>query len=109
MSNYICERNFSSAEEFLENLNPRGSLFGHYYHPGGWLYRGQMNDKPLTPSALRPTASFMRPVDEDYHGEWVTGVQTSLREQIRCEVDNLIWFVGIADSMGLPIPEDSQR
>lgn len=88
-----------SVHDFLNNLSPRGPLFG----PTGlqkWLFRGHARDEhELVPAALRKT---WRGFDEFLFP------RTTNRDQIRAEIKVLGDFFETADSIGLSIPEDTQ-
>lgn len=97
---------FTSAKEFLEALSPIGDEFGpnHLRSPRSpdWIFRGQADANwHLIPSAFRE--------DIDFPGFNDRGSMSDLKKQIRMEADALLKFLSIADSQGLPLPEDSQH
>src|SRR5712691_4268727 len=96
----------TSAADFLDALSPRGPYFRGKEGAGSTrehidvvVFRGHSDSSyQLIPSALRspsPVARF----------DW--SVPKTEAEQIRVEVGLLRRFFSLADSVGLPLPEDS--
>ncbi len=91
----------SSAEEFLDNLSPIGSRFKDISIDEQWVFRGQAQDWPLLPSALRAEGVALTPYSR---GDLRDRTERSLAER-----DVLIQFFEIADRRGLVLPDDSQQ
>jgi FRG domain len=97
----------TGANEFLDQLSPRGPRFvgteavGSYIHlSDAWVFRGHSEDEyQLTPSALRNTDAFAK---------FGTDRCDDNTSQIMAEMDVLRRFFNLADATGLPLPEDSQ-
>jgi hypothetical protein len=90
----------TSAQEFLDALSPIGPYFQSVKLDDPWLFRGQGQDYPLLPSALRKDsklASLTHRDTSDYH------------ERRRAEQEIVIQFFEIADKRGLMLPDDSQQ
>jgi hypothetical protein len=92
-----------TAEELLEALSPASEYFRGADH-GDWVFRGQANANwGLSPSAFRPNPLLFDPLVADPFDEWYNA------HQMAAELHALIRFFNLADSSGLPLPEDSQR
>ena len=96
------------GEEFLDSISPRGQCFREY-GPGMWIYRGHGDaNYRLVPKALRleTRLELLGPhITDDIEKR---GRVLTAHEQAQCELDLLYHFFHIADSAGLPLPEDSQ-
>ncbi len=91
----------SSAEDFLNALNPRGPYIGDSY-PKEWVFRGHSDDRyDLVPSALREKGNMLWEIEE-------RKLHTN-DQQILAERRTLYNFFEHVDANGLPIPEDSQQ
>lgn len=97
----VVSHDCESAEAFLDALSPRGPIFGDF-SPAVWVFRGHQDDRyELVPSALRFESKELSRFC------WQSTVKHNY-EQIGSELGVLSDFFEIADSAGLPLPEDSQ-
>ena len=90
----------NTAQEFLDALSPIGSIFRNVKLDAPWLFRGQGQDYPLLPSALRKTSKLVLLTHRDISDH---------SERRRAEQDIVIRFFEIADKRGLILPDDSQQ
>ncbi len=108
-----------SAAELIEYLSPGGSAFGAtpLFHEDSWVFRGHADSSwTLTPSALRPGVRLLLPdVSNPLGASWTTLRSGSLSDdnvtnarQFESEFETLRAFFWLADSSGLPLPEDGQ-
>ncbi|MBZ5655833.1 MAG: FRG domain-containing protein [Acidobacteriia bacterium] len=103
----VVVRDCEGADDFLDQLSPRGEIFGGTESGGSrpdlgdaWIFRGVSDDSYLLiPSALRNENSFLK-----FGGQRCTDNDS----QIRAEIGILRQFFNLADANGLPLPEDSQ-
>jgi hypothetical protein len=103
----VVTRDYKSADRFLDQLAPRGPLFGGTEAVGSkanrgdaWVFRGHSDDRYfLIPSAFRGEKAFSK---------FDSRLCDSNESQIRAEVEILRRFFNLADANGLPLPEDSQ-
>ena len=103
----VLVQDCAGADEFLNQLSPRGPLFGgteavgsHTHLGDAWVFRGHADDDyQLTPSAFRGIDAFSRFDNRQCIDN---------ESQIRAEMDILRRFFNLADANGLPLPEDSQ-
>ncbi len=97
----VVSHDCESAEAFLDALSPRGTIFGGF-SPGLWVFRGHTDDRyELVPSALRFESKELSRFC------WNSTVKRNY-DQIMSELSVIGGFFEIADSAGLPLPEDSQ-
>ncbi len=105
MKSLVKQIDVRIADDFLDLLSSRSSLFGGYYEPNAWIFRGCPDAKhTLIPSALRQNVQLF------VHDQqmWSTGVRQTNVDQIQAEANTLLKFFNLADQNGLPLPEDSQ-
>jgi hypothetical protein len=104
---HVVNKDCQDADEFLDQLSPRGPIFGGTESGGSkpdlgdaWIFRGHADDDyVLTPSGMRRKESFSK------LGERLCRDNDS---QIRAEMGVLRQFFNLSDAAGLPLPEDSQ-
>jgi hypothetical protein len=90
----------NTSDEFLDALSRRRHGF-RGTAPRQWIFRGHADDKyPLLPSALRSGPPLLTKVDRHQ--------ATNSKEQRFLEICELDQFLETADSIGLPLPEDTQ-
>ena len=106
-----------SVDTFLNCLSPNGPIFGSVglFREGSWVFRGQADATwPLVPNALRVGANLL---GLDYHSpagmSWTqlrktSDTQVTNAVQFEAEYQTLCAFFWLADSKGLPLPEDGQ-
>jgi hypothetical protein len=100
-SKFFSEKHCVSSAEFIAALSLRSSSFKSAL-PRGWIFRGQANnDHPLIPSALRSEAQ--KTIEE-----W-SAAKPNNKNQILYERQVLKDFLKVADSIGLNLPEDTQK
>jgi FRG domain len=94
----------SKAAEFFGALQPRSTPRGSRPGLPSLLFRGHARDAwVLLPSSLRPGAFH-----KVFAAKSMFGRDPSLqRDQLANEVQVMVEFVSAADSIGLPIPDDS--
>ncbi len=103
----VSVRDCEDADDFLNQLSPRGHIFGGTESGGSrpdlgdaWIFRGHSDDDyRLVPTALRHEESFLK-----FGGRRCTDNES----QIRAEIEVLKQFFNLSDANGLPLPEDSQ-
>jgi hypothetical protein len=90
-----------TANEFLNTLSRRGPIFRGIL-PRQWLFRGHEDDQTyqLVPSALRNNSQLLL----ERSNLPITDSESQRFQEI-CELDA---FFTTADSIGLPLPEDTQ-
>jgi hypothetical protein len=94
----------ATAAEFLTALDPAQPLWERVPHDQdgrsthGWIFRGQPDDEPLVPTALR------RDAEEKF--AQVLGARRPPLDQLRLEYWTLLEFITATDAAGLPIPND---
>jgi len=90
-----------TAAQFMTALSPRGPAYSSAL-PRGWIFRGHSNDVfKLVPTALRNESKELL--------ELVLYSIANNEEQQSAEQRVLVNFLEVADSIGLHIPEDTQR
>jgi hypothetical protein len=95
-----------SAHEFLDAISPRGRFFSQFA-PDDWVFRGHgRNCFVLTPSALREDGITRLSEFCDLPEATMPGRLNI--DQIWAEVKAIEKFFWLADTCGLPLPEDSQ-
>ena len=102
----------STVSEFLEKIDFRNELFGQNAQRGDWIYRGHSDVKyRLVPSVLRPGVRLKDICREAGGlGDWVLIDHSEIENIVlwAFETRTLKEFFELADSAGLPLPEDSQ-
>lgn len=96
---------YDSAQEFLDDLSSRGTLFGKYpRHQKEWVFRGHGSDRfSLIPKALRPSER-----DRLYELAQLEPPQGSEAElnasQLKAEIELIERFIRRCDDYGLRVP-----
>ena len=89
----------TSLEEFISNLRPNSLLWDNNIKD--WIFRGQRDANwHLIPKAFRPDTAM----SFKYHN--IRGISQNKRHQFEDELNLLLDFVEMADSLGLRIPGD---
>ncbi len=97
----VATTSCSDPEEFLAALSPRSRFYSSLF-PRGWVSRGHSDETfLLLPSALRDESRELENLA-------LHSIKTN-KDQVRAEKAVLSRFLQIADSIGLSIPEDTQR
>src|SRR6266404_2335880 len=92
-----------TADQFLDSLSPRGKYFREERSPDSYVFRGYADQRyKLVPAALRLGERIYTSAGWREVGCW------NNEEQIRAELWTIERFFRMADSNGLPLPEDSQ-
>ena len=92
-----------TADEFLDSLSPRGKHFGGEHSWESYIFRGHGDQRyQLLPTALRLGTPILTSSGWHEVGCWNNDEQTQAE---LCTIDG---FFRLADSSGLPLPEDSQ-
>lgn len=90
----------TGVEQLLEVLRPTYQLWRD--NPGAWVFRGQRDATwHLIPTAFRPDTDM----SFEYHN--IRGMSLNKRHQFEDELNLLLQFVKMADSLALKIPGDS--
>ena len=93
-----------TAEELLDALSLRGEYLKVRLAPRQWLFRGQGQNWPLLPTALRKSIPLMtQPMKWQESGDWTN------EQQIDAEITTLSGFFWLADANGLQVPEEGLR
>ncbi len=99
---YYREYAYDTAEDFLDNLMPKGFTYDEEDYITGWIYRGQADAKwDLRPSALRSKVLLM-----DHQNGWKSFSDRTYFEQIRAELLTITHFFLVADEIGFPFSTD---
>ena len=97
----VRTKHCQTTREFLAALSPRGRQFPSM-QPGEWIYRGHQDDTyELIPSALRIASKEFESLT--YHSPKTN------EEQLFAERELLENFLKVSDSIGLHLPEDTQK
>jgi hypothetical protein len=102
---FVTERTFSTAENFMRALSPISRGWGGTQ--GDWIFRGLSDVKKyeLVASALRLPPPIL---DYTASNALVTSLAFRHEDQVAIEYGLLWEFFRVADAQGLLIPEDSQ-
>ena len=97
---FFTTQHCTSADEFISAISPRGDAFQSAF-PRAWVFRGHANDSfELLPSSLREGSQAL--------SDFTLFPIHNNQEQVWAERQALKDFLGIADSIGLTLPEDTQ-
>lgn len=95
-----------TAEEFAVAVSPFGPFLRNSVPPSPYLFRGvNRSEYDLVPSAFRAGCPYSQLCPRIHFGT----EQIDDKQQIEFELDVLARFFRLADSQGLPLPEDSQE
>ncbi len=100
-SDLIITNHCKTASDFITALSPRGPSYSSAF-PRGWIFRGHSDDTyRLVPSALRNDSKELL--------ELTLGRISNNKEQYWAENRALGDFLEVSDSIGLHVPEDTQK
>lgn len=100
-NNLVTTTHCETAGDFIAALSPRAPTYRSAF-PGGWIFRGHGDDTfPLVPSALRDESKELLELTLSQIG--------NTKEQQWSEHRVLADFLNVSDSIGLYIPEDTQK
>lgn len=98
---FFTTRHCTSADEFIGAISPRNRAY-QSASPRAWVFRGHSDDSfQLLPSSLRSDS-------EAFSGFLTRFPIRSNEDQVWAERQVLKDFLGLADSTGLTLPEDTQ-
>ena len=107
MSNVIRKMEFTSADDFVQAISPRGGIFGNTAG-GYWVFRGHSRSSyRLLPAAIRPKkVEKLKGLAKTFGGHDIDTRLVSSRVFAEALVLDQFWDT--FDRHGLPGPEDSQ-
>lgn len=113
MANVVEMIECEQAEGFLGAVSPRGKYFRgrRRESPSGmerWIFRGQSQEWPLIPSALR-SGEHTPLLFHSGERQWARRITTNTVEQHNAELLTIQRFFWEADAQGQSLPNDSQR